>query len=90
MICNDFMVLNKHISSIESYRQEMIKTHKIMEQRIHELNINGFQDGNFEQLYQTFMENVDTIKRIEHKMIEAQQYCQQLSQIIKCYYDVEI
>lgn len=89
-IQNDFQVLDKHIKQLSEHRENMIKTHNIMENRILELNEKGFQDGNFDNLYTVFMANVDNIKKIEEKILAFEQHCEGLSAIIKQYYALEI
>lgn len=89
-IQNDYQILDKHVSQLQSIRDEMVRTHKAMEKRILELNEKGFQDGNFENLHTVFVANVENIRKIEEKILCFEQHCEGLSAIIKQYYSVEI
>ncbi|MBK8330141.1 MAG: hypothetical protein IPL09_11905 [Bacteroidetes bacterium] len=57
---------------------------------ITELNDKGFQDGNFENLHNVFMGNVNNIKQFEKVVLKFENHCRDLSKLIKTYYSVEI
>ncbi len=87
---NDYIVLDNHIVHLETSRIDIRKTYNEMESRIISLNDKGFQDGNFENLYHVFTENISNIKRIEQVIQNFENHCKSLSKIIKEYYNVEL
>ncbi len=89
-IYNDYKALDSHINTLERYRNEISKTFKAMEKSITELNEKGFQDGNFENLHQVFMSNVNNVKQFEKVVLKFENHCRDLSKLIKTYYSVEI
>ena len=89
-ICNDYKVLDSHIKTLEGYRKEILKTFNAMEKSITELNEKGFQDGNFENLHQVFMNNVNNVKQFEKVVVKFENHCRDLSKLIKTYYSVDI
>ncbi len=89
-IHNDYKALENHIKSLEDCRAKITKTYRRMEKSILELNEKGFQDGNFENLYQVFMNNVENIKKIESSVQKFEHHTNDLSQLIKAYYNVEL
>lgn len=89
-IQNDYQVLENHIKLLEKYRNEITKTFIAMEKSITELNDKGFQDGNFENLHNVFMGNVNNIKQFEKVVLKFENHCRDLSKLIKTYYSVEI
>lgn len=87
-IHNDYQVLDNHIRLLEKYRSEISKTFIAMEKSITELNDKGFQDGNFENLHNVFMGNVNNVKQFEKVVLKFENHCRDLSKLIKTYNSV--
>lgn len=89
-IHNDYKTLEKHIKSLADCRVKITETSQKMEKSILELNEKGFQDGNFENLYKVYMNNVENIKKIQNTIQKFEHHTTDLSNFIKNYYKVEI
>lgn len=89
-IHNDYKILENHIKKLADCRAKISTTHKKMKKSILELNEKGFQDGNFENLYKVFMDNVDNVQKIENKIQQFENHAADLNNLIKVYYNVEI
>ncbi len=89
-IQNDYKVLDRHFQYLEQCRMRLSKTRQQMLESITNLNEKGFQDGNFENLYEVFTSNLENIKRIEFKIQKFQEHIEGLSNLIKKYYSIPL
>ena len=87
---NDFVVLDKFKSELETTRIEIGETAKSMHERIIALNENGFSDSNFANLYEVFTQNVGNISLVGTALQNFEIHIQGLSDLIKNYYKIEI
>jgi hypothetical protein len=89
-IQNDYISLDKHFQQLEQCRTELKRTRLQMHESIINLNEKGFQDGNFENLYDVFTHNLENIQRVEIKIQKFQEHIAGLSNLIKKYYNIQL
>lgn len=87
---NDYKALELFSSQLCETKKDMNVQLILMQSRIEELNQKGFQDGNFEILHKCFMQNIDNIKQVSEDIEQFSEHINELSKLIKGYYNIEI